>query len=875
MNHPPFKAPSLEAMSALLPAFDFTNLIASDEFGAVYMAQQRSLERNVAIKILAPGFSENPEFQTRFESTARSMAKLNHPNLISVFDSGCVDGMLYVVMEFVPGKSLEHSTCGQSVDSRQAMLLIEGICEGISHAHSHQIIHGGLSPSNILLNQKAEPKIGNFGFSHPGDSGMASKASSRFIAPEILANSRAADPRADIYSVGAILYELITGQLHGPDAAPPSGFAQCNPKLDDIWRQATQADPDLRFPDMRSLMAALKQVPVAARTPVKSAPPASGGPVSPPSPPQRPPRTQVGFNWKLVRNLFIIAGLLYAISFAWKNLENTRNQRDKENREALAQIQADKEKAIAEARARALEHSQQAKPVNPKGDSGSSSPAVPEVSETPAESLERLRKNLASGSRAEMPIGTIQKGENDYFFVTEPKSWPDAAWFAEQHGGHLAIPNATADLTWLVGEVSASEGTWIGAARSGRNSWALADGSVWKPAKEPTGIGQYLAADKHGFLHAENASTLHPFIIQWHRDGSNPGTLTAQLSATKNSLTQPNPVFPPGTRTYGVRHYLFVSRPVAWREAVDLAETAGGHLAVPSQIAEIINLEEMTSDLAPEYSIWMGGFLKGDHWLWITGEPWKTAKWIEGADTTAPDSALIVRPGKGWDAQNLSDTGTGFIIEWSNDRKSADAPEIEAPARGGDTTALVNLARKLITDADAKRTNNLVENIRKFTWDLDNYIRPLPKGSQAIWSPHVERLKSSIKDNRLPSSVPKESGIELSAEMAKLAQFHSQKQDRFDLEFMADAEKLRVAFIGKLNEAQAQAKASGQPKLVESIRDILSDASNLENWVRQFGVELQPENPVVTNPTRRKMRRNQAFPGDGIPEPGKGGLQVE
>ncbi len=851
MNHPHFDTPSLEIMSTLLPAFDFTSLISSDDYGAVYLAKQRSLERNVAIKILAPQFSDNPAFQKAFDHTARSMAKLNHPNLIRVYDSGCVERILYVVMEFVPGKSLEKSTKGQSVEIHQAMLLIAGICEGLAHAHDHQIIHGDLNPSNILLNQKAEPKIGNFGLSRPADPGAADKSSSRFIAPEVLTNPERVDPRADIHAVGAILYELLTGQPHNPDAAPPSAFLRCGPKLDEIWRQATHVNPDLRFPDMRSLAAALKDVPAATRVSIPSAtpasnrlavPPSSAESGAPPSPPTTRARTTghaMGPNWKLIRNLFIIAGLLLAISITWKNLDKAKIQRERENRETLAQEQ----KARDEARKQA----KQTPPKTPTENPASSGRVVPDiVVETPAESLKRLREDLASGSRIEMPVGSLQKGENHYFFVSKPMSWPDAAWFAEQHGGHLAIPNTTANLTWLAGDVAGGRPTWIGAARSGRNTWALADGSVWKPAKEPTGIGQYLACDKHGFLHAEKAVTLRPFIIQWHRDGTNPGTLSALLDSTRNSLTRPNPVFPPGTRAYGVRHYLFVSRPVDWKDAVDLAAKAGGHLAVPSRIAEIINLEEMTRNMVSENGIWLGGFLKGDHWLWVTGEPWKTAKWIDGTITTAPNSALIIRPGQGWDARDLSKPASGFIIEWSKDAKSATAPEIQAPAREGDPSALVAKAKGLIIAADETRRKKLVGNVNKCTWDLDQFIRSLTKGGKATWSPHVARLKSFIEDNRVPSAIPKDSGISMSDEMAKISQYHAKKQAQYDAEFVATAENIRIAFIEKLKEAQSQATASGQPKLAQSISKLLNDASNLERWVRPFGVEVQPKNPVLT-----------------------------
>lgn len=292
---------------------------------------------------------------------------------------------------------------------------------------------------------------------------------------------------------------------------------------------------------------------------------------------------------------------------------------------------------------------------------------------------------------------------------------------------------------------------------------------------------------------------------------------------------------------------------------------------VASGIAEIVNLGEMTNDLVADNGIWLGGFLKGDQWVWITGEPWKTAKWIKGSVNTDPDSALIILPGKGWDARNLADSASGFIIEWSNDRKSATAPEIKAVAPAEDTSGLLTRAKALIVSAEAKRGEKLADNARKFSWDLDVFMRGLSKGGQSTWGAHVERLKLCIKDNRVPSAVPKSSGINLSEKMAELAQFHSQQQDKIDAEFTAEAEKIRVAFVAKLRDSGAQAKASGQSKVAESIEDSINKAGDLASWVRSFGVELQPRNPVADKPLSVAPDKTSPAP----PPPGDGGLQIE
>ncbi len=312
---------------------------------------------------------------------------------------------------------------------------------------------------------------------------------------------------------------------------------------------------------------------------------------------------------------------------------------------------------------------------------------------------------------------------------------------------------------------------------------------------------------------------------------------------------------------------------MTWREAVDLAKAAGGNLAVPSDTAEFISLEEMANDIAAERGIWVGGYLKGDHWLWSSGEPWQTAKWAKDADTTRPDSAALLLPNHGWHAQNQSDPASGFIIEWSQDVKPTTAANSTTPVPAGEAATLVKRARKLIVSADAKRTEQLAVNAKRFTDDLATYLRSLNSGDQSDWTPHVNRLQSSITNHRIPSSVPRSSGIDLSDQMAKLVEYHSRKQDKLDLEFHAEAEKLRIAFVARLRDEKAKADQAGQAKIAASIGENLELAGNLANWVQSFGVELQPKNPLAANPKPQHQSQNN-FPEPGITS-GNGDIQIE
>ena len=856
MNHPSFEAPTIETMNRLLPAFEFSSFIAHDEFAAVYFAKQRSLDRSVAIKVISPDISGKPEFRKSFEVTARTMAKLNHSNLIGVYDSGFVEQMLYFVMEFVPGKSLERSSSGQIVEPSQALLLIKGICAGLAHAHQNGIVHGNLDPACILLNAKAEPKTGNFGLPHS----TGPDESSTFAAPEVLAEPASATPRSDIYSVGAILYGLLTGQAHSLDSAPPSSISICGTAIDAAWQKATHQDPAERFESVTAFLEALSKPPAKSATPRAIVVPPSkklavadkNTPAPPPSAKPKPLRTSSGANWKLIRNLFIIAGLLYAISIAWDWRKKKTAQRERENREAIEQYESDKKTAREEAIKKSLERAKNAANITPDID-------IPDpIDETPRESLERLRTALVAGEREEIPTGSIASGENDYLLISEAMSWPDAASFAEQHGGHLAIPNIPADVTWLSKQITGNHELWLGAGRSGRRNWTLADGTQWKPKKQPKGTGQYLAVNKFGMLRAVRSTEQHPFLIQWHRDGKNPGTLEATLTATLESLSQSSPVYPPGTTAYGARHYFFASRALTWDEAHDLAKSSGGQLAAASEIGEITTLEQFTNDLIGPDGIWIGGLRQDDQWTWMTGETWKSANWANDSPADISEAALSILPGSGWHARERTEPASGFIIEWSDDQKSTGAVSTDPGKSTGGTSSLNTKAKTLILALEEKRAKDLSDNVRKLGWDLNVISSNLSHGAQAAWSPHITKLKNLVTDSRVPLSIPESSGIKLTEQMAKSASSCARKQTEIDAKFLAEAEKVRSAYVTKISELQAKAAQSGQRALAQSLTTTLEKASNLADWTLSFGVEAQPESPLAeTTATAKKEEKGE------------------
>ncbi|MDB4670223.1 serine/threonine protein kinase, partial [Akkermansiaceae bacterium] len=244
-----FVAPSIEELSPLFPAYEIEAFIAQGGMGAVYKATQKSLDRAVAIKILPREFGEDAQFRSSFEAEAKAMARLNHPNLIGVYDFGDVDGMLFIIMEYVQGKALYYSIHKKAIDPTIALDLISKISRGLGHAHKGGILHRDIKPANILLDIDAEPKVGDFGLARPMDAkrgeGLAF-GTPGYTAPEVYSSKdEPIDQRSDIFSVGAILFELVKGRA--PEHGATSMKTGFDPRLDAILSKATHADPNQRF----------------------------------------------------------------------------------------------------------------------------------------------------------------------------------------------------------------------------------------------------------------------------------------------------------------------------------------------------------------------------------------------------------------------------------------------------------------------------------------------------------------------------------------------------------------------------------------------------------------------------------------------------
>ena len=268
--------PSLERLAAAFPQLEVIELIGQGGMGAVYKARQRQLDRIVALKVLPPGIGGDPAFAERFTREAKALAKLMHPNIVALFEFGQADGIYYLLMEFVDGVSLGQLLRASRVSPREALAIVPQICDALQYAHDQGIVHRDIKPENILLDRRGRVKVADFGlaklvaanalltpFLSPSDSrwqmadGKGERApltgagkimgTPNYMAPEQVEHPGEVDHRADIYALGVVFYQMLTGELPGKRMEPPSKKVQIDVRLDEVVMRALEKDPERRY----------------------------------------------------------------------------------------------------------------------------------------------------------------------------------------------------------------------------------------------------------------------------------------------------------------------------------------------------------------------------------------------------------------------------------------------------------------------------------------------------------------------------------------------------------------------------------------------------------------------------------------------------
>ncbi len=254
--HGPFVPPDPADLGLHFPQLEILDLLGQGGMGAVYKARQIKLDRLVALKILPPGPGKDPEFAGRFAREAKVLARLNHPHIVSVHDFGQAGGYYYLLMEYVDGVNLRLLLHDGPVSSRNALEIVPQVCDALQYAHEEGVVHRDVKPENILLDRKGRVKIADFGlaklvgrppagFSMTGSNQVMGTLD--YMAPEQRHKPQQVDHRADIYSLGVVFYEMLTGELPLGRFDPPSRKAALDARLDDVVFRALEREPDRRY----------------------------------------------------------------------------------------------------------------------------------------------------------------------------------------------------------------------------------------------------------------------------------------------------------------------------------------------------------------------------------------------------------------------------------------------------------------------------------------------------------------------------------------------------------------------------------------------------------------------------------------------------
>lgn len=281
-----FQPPSIEEMAQRFPQLEILELLGQGGMGAVYKARQPGLDRLVAVKILPPQVGRDSAFAERFGREARALAKLSHPNIVGVHDFGLAEGLYYFIMEYVDGTNLRHTIQSGELQAAEALAIVPQICDALQYAHDEGVVHRDIKPENILLDKKGRVKIADFGLSkllgddRPDVSLTGTHqvmGTIRYMAPEQMKGTRTVDHRADIYSLGVVFYELLTGDLPMGRFDPPSQRVQVDVRLDEVVLRTLAQEPDKRYQRASEVKTQIEDirsrpfVPVAAAAPQRQA----------------------------------------------------------------------------------------------------------------------------------------------------------------------------------------------------------------------------------------------------------------------------------------------------------------------------------------------------------------------------------------------------------------------------------------------------------------------------------------------------------------------------------------------------------------------------------------------------------------------------
>jgi serine/threonine-protein kinase len=256
--------------------------IARGGMATVYDALDERLERTVAVKIMHPGYASDPSFVHRFIGEARSAAALSHPHVVAVYDQGVHEGLAFLVMEYVPGRTLREVLVSRGrLPANEALAILEPVLDALAAAHQHGMVHRDVKPENVLIGSDGRAvKVADFGLARavaavgPTSTRGVVMGTVAYVSPEQITYGQAST-RSDVYSAGIMLFEMLTGSVpYGGDSSvnvafqhvhadvpPPSSRAPLvPPALDELTLRATRRDPNARPNDAGAFLDELRAV---------------------------------------------------------------------------------------------------------------------------------------------------------------------------------------------------------------------------------------------------------------------------------------------------------------------------------------------------------------------------------------------------------------------------------------------------------------------------------------------------------------------------------------------------------------------------------------------------------------------------------------
>ena len=706
-----WQPPTLEEMQSMLPQYQFVSLLGRGGMGAVYKALQVSLDRAVAIKVLPVDLvaDDDAQFAERFKNEARTMAKMNHPAIVKVFDFGETNtGLLYIVMEFIDGTDVAQMIATQGkLPEDYALSITAHVSDALAYAHMNGIVHRDIKPANILINMEGAVKVADFGLAKANDASQSGITKTNmamgtpdFVAPEAFIPGVPLDGRADLYAMGVMLYQMLTGEIPRGMWALPGAKLGTDPRFDAIITKAMQTDREHRYQsamDLRQDLDTILTLPRAALVAQQQAAAeeaaratqaqrqrqaASGPQRRPVSPPQQeapPPvkkKSSVGPVLGVAATVMLLAGVAYIL----------RAPAKKPAPQTTAKATASLPKPPSANTPVPVPEPAPSPEPTPTQDAGFSNFAPEAVwrdelvgTETwgPAWRSADGEVHIVEGKKAMRIFADLRKdaglrvrfrSQSATAFLDlvqrfkrdeNGRRYVSTLWTKEKLGGSLDVvpPQGAGERRTLApfkGHPPLVTGTEHTAElyAIGDRLTLFFDGQLLGEAQDST------FKDGVPAIFADHGIEL----------------IRVETTVLNGPVWAPPPV---EVLVFGGHRYQFSPEKLNWDEAKAKAAAAGGHLAtITSEEENQWVVDTFVSKLPGGLSLWLGG-AKDDPtgtWTWITGEPFTFTAWGTGEPgPNINETALCFsQMNMGWgDIKNngvgAADRRGGYLIEWDGD----------------------------------------------------------------------------------------------------------------------------------------------------------------------------------------------------------------